>query len=151
MDTQGKLKSSQQPKIEHFEQKMFKSSILLKYQWNVQFSLVAQLCPTLCYPMYCSMPDYPEHHQLPELGQTDVHWVSDAIQPSHPFSSLLQSFSAFSLSSAGFRKGRGSRGQITNICWIIEKESSFQKKHLFLLYWLCQSLWLCGSQSKPWK
>ena len=40
---------------------------------------------------------------------------------------------------AGFRKGRGTRDQMANICWIIEK-------HLFLLYWLCQSLWLCGSQ-----
>ena len=47
---------------------------------------------------------------------------------------------------AGFRKGRGTRDQIANICWIIEKAREFQKKHLFLLYWLCQSLWLCGSQ-----
>ena len=46
---------------------------------------------------------------------------------------------------AGFRKGRGSRDQIANIHWIIEKAREFQKKHLFLLYWLCQSLWLCGS------
>ena len=47
---------------------------------------------------------------------------------------------------AGFRKGRGTRDQIANICWIIEKAREFQKKHLFLLYWLYQSLWLCGSQ-----
>ena len=47
---------------------------------------------------------------------------------------------------AGFRKGRGTRDQIANIHWIIEKAPEFQKKHLFLLYWLCQSLWLCGSQ-----
>jgi len=47
---------------------------------------------------------------------------------------------------AGFRKGRGTRDQIPNICWIMEKAREFQKKHLFLLYWLCQSLWLCGSQ-----
>ena len=47
---------------------------------------------------------------------------------------------------AGFRKGRGTRDQIANICWIIEKGREFQKKHLFLLFWLCQSLWLCGSQ-----
>ena len=38
---------------------------------------------------------------------------------------------------AGFRKGRGTRDQIANICWIIEKAREFQKKHLFLLYWLC--------------
>ena len=47
---------------------------------------------------------------------------------------------------AGFRKGRRTRYQIANIRWIIEKAREFQKKHLFLLYWLCQSLWLCGSQ-----
>ena len=47
---------------------------------------------------------------------------------------------------AGFRKGRGTRDQIANICWIIEKARELKKKHLFLLYWLCQSLWLCGSQ-----
>ena len=47
---------------------------------------------------------------------------------------------------AGFTKGRETRDQIANICWIIEKARKFQKKHLFLLYWLCQSLWLCGSQ-----
>ena len=46
---------------------------------------------------------------------------------------------------AGFRKGRGTREQIANICCIIEKAREFQKKHL-LLYWLHQSLWLCGSQ-----
>jgi len=46
---------------------------------------------------------------------------------------------------AGFRKGRGTRNQIVNICWIIKKAREFQKKHLLLLYWLYQSLWLCGS------
>ena len=46
---------------------------------------------------------------------------------------------------AGFRKGTGTRDQIANICWIIEK-ARVPEKHLFLLYWLCQSLWLCGSQ-----
>ena len=46
-----------------------------------------QSCPTLCDPMDCSMPGLPVHHQLPELARTHVHWVSDAIQPSHPLSS----------------------------------------------------------------
>ena len=46
----------------------------------------------------------------------------------------------------GFRKGRGTRDQIANIRWIMEKAREFQKKHLFLLYGLCQSLRLCGSQ-----
>ena len=53
----------------------------------VQFSSVAQLCPTLCDPMNRSMPGLPVHHQLPEFTQTHVPRVSDAIQPSHPLSS----------------------------------------------------------------
>ena len=51
---------------------------------SVQFSSVAQSCPTLCDPMNHSMPGLPVHHQLPEFTQTHVHRVSDAIQPSHP-------------------------------------------------------------------
>ena len=51
---------------------------------SIQFSSVAQLCPALCNPMDCSMPGFPVHHQLPELTQTHVHQVGDAIQPSHP-------------------------------------------------------------------
>ena len=54
---------------------------------SVQFSLVAQWCLILCDPMDCSMPRFPVHHQLLESTQTHVHWVSDAIQPSHPLSS----------------------------------------------------------------
>ena len=54
---------------------------------SVQFSSVAQLCPTLCDPMDCSFPGFPVHHQLLELAQTHVHWVGDAIQPSCPLSS----------------------------------------------------------------
>ena len=46
---------------------------------------------------------------------------------------------------AGFRKGRGIRDQFANIRWIMESKR-VPEKHLFLLYWLCQSLWLCGSQ-----
>ena len=46
----------------------------------------------------------------------------------------------------GFRKGRGTRDQIANIRWIIKKAREFQKKHLFLFYWLHQSLWLHRSQ-----
>ena len=53
----------------------------------LQFSSVAQSCPTLCDPMNCSMPGLPVHHQLPEFTQTHVHQVGDAIQPSHPLPS----------------------------------------------------------------
>ena len=52
-----------------------------------QIRSVAQSCPTLCDPMNLSTPGLPVHHQLPEFTQTHVHWVSDAIQPSHPLSS----------------------------------------------------------------
>ena len=54
---------------------------------SVQFSSVAQSCPTLWDPMNRSTPGLPVHHQLPEFTQTHVHQVSDAIQPSHPLSS----------------------------------------------------------------
>ena len=55
----------------------------------IQFSSVAQSCPTLCDPMNRSTPGLPVYHQLQEFTQTLVHRVSDAIQPSHPLSSLL--------------------------------------------------------------
>ena len=50
----------------------------------IQFSSVAQSCPTLCDPMNHSTPGLPVHHQLPEFTQTHVHQVGDAIQPTHP-------------------------------------------------------------------
>ena len=55
-------------------------------EYSVQFSSVAQLCPTLWDPMNRSTPGLPVHHQLPEFTQTHAHRVSDAIQPSHPLS-----------------------------------------------------------------
>ena len=54
---------------------------------SVQFSSVAQSHPTLCDPMNRSTPGLPVHHQFPKFTQTHVHWVGDAIQPSHPLSS----------------------------------------------------------------
>ena len=55
--------------------------------WTLYCRLVTKLCPTLCTPMDCSMPDFPVLHHLPEFAQTRVHWVSDAVQLSHPVSS----------------------------------------------------------------
>ena len=63
---------------------------------SVQFSSVAQLCPTLCNHMVCSPPAFPVRHGLLEFAQTHVHWISDAIQPSHPLP--LSSPFAFNLS-----------------------------------------------------
>ena len=62
---------------------------LTVFHLSVQFSSVAQSCLTLCDPMNCSTPGLPAHHQLLEFTQTYVHQVGDAIQPSHPLSSLL--------------------------------------------------------------
>ena len=53
----------------------------------VQFSSVAQSCPTLSDPTNHSTPGLPVHHQLPEFTQTHVHRVGDVIQPSHPLTS----------------------------------------------------------------
>ena len=54
---------------------------------SIQLSSVTQSCLTLWDAKNCSMPCLPVHHQLPDFTQTHVHWVSDAIQPSHPLSS----------------------------------------------------------------
>ena len=67
-----------------------------KYSVHFSHFSTLQLCLTLCNPMDCSMPGFSVHHQLPELAQTLVHWVSDAIQPSHPL--LSPSPPAFNLS-----------------------------------------------------
>ena len=56
----------------------------MKSQQLISVSSVAQSCPTLCDPMNHSTPGLPVYHQIPEFTQTHVHWVSDAIQPSHP-------------------------------------------------------------------
>ena len=63
---------------------------------TIQFSSVAQSCPTICDPLNCSKPGFPVHHHLLELAQTHVHQLGDAIQPSHPLSS--PSYPAFNLS-----------------------------------------------------
>ena len=57
---------------------------------------VAKLCSALCNPTDCSMSGFPVLHYLPEFAQTHVHWVNDAVQPSHPL--LSRSPPAFNLS-----------------------------------------------------
>ena len=62
--------------------------LLIYFKFStVQFSSFGQLCLTLCDPMNCSTLGLPVHHQLLEPTQTHVHWVGDAIQPTHPLSS----------------------------------------------------------------
>ena len=63
--------------------------------FSLQFNSVTHSCPTLRDPMDCSTPGFSVHHQLPELAQTHVHWVSDTIQPSHVCHPLLLLSSIF--------------------------------------------------------
>ena len=83
---------------------------------SVQFSSVAQSCPTLCHPMDCSTPGLSVHHQLPEFTQTHVHRVGDAIQPSHPLS--FPSPPTFNLSQhRGKHQGLFSNESVLRIRW----------------------------------
>ena len=83
---------------------------------SVQFSSVAQSCPTLCHPMDCSTPGLSVHHQLPEFTQTHVHRVGDAIQPSHPLS--VPSPPTFNLSQHwGKHQGLFSNESVLRIRW----------------------------------
>ena len=74
------------PSIRVFSNESVLSMRWPKY-WSFSFSIIPSMCLTLCNPMNCNTPGLPVHHQLPEFTQTHVHWVGDAIQPSHPLSS----------------------------------------------------------------
>ena len=98
------------------------------------FSSVAQSCLTLCDPMDCSTPGFPFHHQLPELAQTHVHRVSDAIQPSHPLSS--PSPPAFNLSQPqGLFQWVSSSREVAKILEFQLQHQSFQCQDWFPLGW----------------
>ena len=103
------------------------NSILIKdLGFYVQFSSVAQLCPTLCDPMDCSTPGLPVHHQLPEYAQIHVHWISNAIQPSHPV--LSPSPSAFNLSQhQGLFKWVSSSHQVAKVLEFQLQHQSLEK------------------------
>ena len=68
----------------YFQEKLGVTSPLLD---GVMLLFSPQSCLTLCNVMDCSTPGFPLLHYLPEFAQTHVHWVGDAIQPSHPLSS----------------------------------------------------------------
>ena len=92
---------------------------------SVQFSSVAQSCPTLCNPLNSSTPGLPVHHQLPESTQTHVQWVGDAIQPPHLLSS--PSPPALNLSQhQGLFKWVSSSHQVTKVLKILLQHPSFQ-------------------------
>ena len=95
-----------------------------------QFSSVAQSYPTPCDPMNHSMPSLPVH-QLPEFTQTHVHWVSDAIQPSHPLS--FPSPPAFTLSQhQGLFQWVNSSHEVTKY-WSFSLSISPSNEHLGLV------------------
>ena len=92
---------------------------------SVQFSSVAQSCLTLCNPMDCIMPHFPVHHQLPELSQTHVYQVGDAIQPSYPLSSPSPPAFNFSQHQSLFQWTSSSH-QVAKVLELQPQHQSFQ-------------------------
>ena len=122
------------------------------YQPEKHCCSVAQLCPTSCHPMNCSTPACPVLHYLPELAQTHVHWVDDAIQPSHPLSS--PSPPALSLSQ---HRGLFLWVRFLNqVAKILELQLQHQSFHIALgnttfereAHWCCRCRRGCGSCSQ---
>ena len=103
--------------------------ILCDSIYYISVCSVTQSCPTPCDPMNHSMPGLPVHHQLPESTQIHVHWVSDAIQPSHPLSS--PSPPAFNLSQ---HQGLLNKSAL-RIRW---PNTGFRQWFLLLCSWIVQ-------------
>ena len=99
--------------------------ITMRYHLTpVRISSVAQSCPALCDPMDCNTPGFPVHLQLPELAQTHVHRVGDAIQSSHP---MLSPSPAFNLSQhQGLSQGVSSSHQVGKVLEFQLQHQSFQ-------------------------
>ena len=92
-------------------------SILMLSIFSKSCCSVAKLCPTFWDPVNCSMTGFPVLHRLPEFAQTHVHWVNDAIQPSHPLWS--PSTPALNLSQhQGLFQWIGSGGQSIGALWV---------------------------------
>ena len=114
----------------------------------VQFSSVAQLCPTLCELMNRSTPDLPVHHQFLESTQTHVHWVGDAIQPSHP---LLSPSPALNLSQhQGLFKWVSSSHQVAKVLEFQLQHQSFQwsPRTDLLFYWVWTNTGLVSTKKR---
>ena len=111
---------------------------------SVQFSSVAQSILTLCDRMDWSMPGLPVHYQLLESTQTLVHWVGDAIQPSHP--PLSPSPSTFNHSQyQGLFQWVSSSHQVAKVLELQLQHQSFQ--WIFRTYFLYNGL--VGSPCSP--
>ena len=91
---------------------------------EVSVSSVTQSCPTLCDPMDYSTSGLPVHHQLPEFTQTHVHWVGNAIQPSHPMSSPSPTSSLFQ--HQGLFQWVSSKHQMAKVLEFQLQHQSFQ-------------------------
>ena len=76
-----------EPRSPHCRQTLYRLTQQGSPYHILKFNSAAQSCLTLCNPMYCSTPGLLVHHQLPELTQTHVHGIGDAIQPSHALTS----------------------------------------------------------------
>ena len=104
---------------------------MVEFRHALKVSPVAHLCPILCGPMDCSTPGFPVHHQLPELSQTHVRQVNDAIQPSHSLSS--PSSPAFNLSQhQGLFWWVSSSYQVAKVLQFQLQHQSFQFRTDFL-------------------
>ena len=110
---------------------------------GVQFSSVAQSCPTLCDTMDCSTMGLPVHHQLLEFTQTHVHWVGESIQLSHPLSSPSPTFSLSQ--HQGLFKWVSSSNQVAKVLQFQLRHQSFQ--WIFRTDFLYD--WLVGSPCSP--
>ena len=124
------------------------TSLSLTWSWPAQpqdfpqFGSVTQSCPTLCDPFNWSTTTV--HCQLPELAQTHVHWVGDAIQPSHPL--LSPSPPAFNLSQhQGLFKWVSSSYQWPNY-WSFSSSISLSNEYSVLISFRID--WLMSLQSK---
>ena len=115
-------------------------------RWGrIQFSSVAQSCPTLCNPMNHSMPGLPVHHQFLESTQTHVCWVGDAIQPFHPLPS--PSPPALNLSQhQGLFKWVSSSHQVAKVMEFQLQHQPFQR--IFRIDFFTLKYWYCTTQSK---
>ena len=89
---------------------------------------------TLCDPMDCSLPGFPFLHYLPEFAQTLVHWVSDAIQSSHPVSPPSPLALNFSQHQGLFQR-INSLHQVAKVLQLQLQHQSFQILKLELLSW----------------
>ena len=99
---------------------------MLSFHISVQFSSVTQSCLILSDPMDCNTSGLTVHHQFPELAQTHVHWVSDAIQPSHPLSS--PSPPAFNLPQhQGLFQRVSSSHQVAKVLGVLASASVFPR------------------------